>query len=299
MAWPKTVKEVQKLTGRIAALNRFISRATNKCLPFFKTLKQAFAWTDKCEIAFQELKRYLNNPPLLSSSKQEESLYLYLAVSETVESTALIREEGKKQLPIYYVNQAFQRAELRYPSIEKIMFSLIVALRKLRQYFQANPILVMTDQPIKKSMKQLEAARRMIQWAIELSQFDIEYHPRIAIKAQALVDFIAVFTSLDEDRLMNKVGRWTIQTDDSSAQKTGGVRVVIITPDGEILKYGVRLKFPATNNEAKYEGILTRLRLGRALGATNLLVQNDSKLVIGKSREITKQRRKECRNMSG
>ena len=66
-----------------------------------------------------------------------------------------------------------------------------------------------------------------------------------------------------------------------------------------MLKYEVQLKFSATNNEAEYEGILTGLRLGKALGATNLLVQNDSKLVIGKSREITKQRRKECRNMSG
>ena len=138
----------------------------------------------------------------------------------------------------------------------------------------------MTDQPIKKSMKQPEAAGRMIQWAIELSQFDIEYHPRIAIKAQALIDFIAEFTSLDEDGLMNMVGRWTIQTDGLSAQKTEGVEVVIITHDGEILKYGVRLKFSATDNEAKYEGILMGLRLGRALGATNLLVQNDSKLVI-------------------
>ena len=84
------------------------------------------------------------------------------------------------------------------------MFALIVASRKLRQYFQANPILVMTDQPIKKSMKQLEAAGRMIQWTIELSQFDIEYHRRTAIKSQALVDFIAEFTSPDEDRLTNE-----------------------------------------------------------------------------------------------
>ena len=90
----------------------------------------------------------------------------------------------------------------------------------------------MTDQPIKKSMKQPEAAGRMIQWAIELSQFDIEYHPRIAIKAQALIDFIAEFTSLDEDGLMNKVGRWTIQTDGLSAQKTEGVGVIIINHDG-------------------------------------------------------------------
>ena len=64
-------------------------------------------------------------------------------------------------------------------------------------------------------------------------------------------------------------------------KKMGRVRVVITTPDGEILKYGVQLKFSATNNEAEYEGILTRLRLGKALGVKNLLVQNDSKLVIG------------------
>ena len=88
MTSPKTIKKVQKLTGRIAALNRFVSRATNKCLPFFKTLKQAFAWIDECEITFQELKRYLTNPPLLSPSKERENLYLYLAVSTTTVSAA-------------------------------------------------------------------------------------------------------------------------------------------------------------------------------------------------------------------
>ena len=124
---PKTVKDVQKLTGRIAALNRFVSRATDKCLPFFKTLKQAFAWTDECEAAFQELKRYLSSPPLLSPSKGGENLYLYLAVSASAVSAALIREECKKQLPVYYVSQAFQGAEFRYPRIEKIVFALIVA----------------------------------------------------------------------------------------------------------------------------------------------------------------------------
>ena len=161
------------------------------------------------------------------------------------------------------------------------MFALIVTSRKLRQYFQANPILVMTDQPIKKSMKQPKAAGRMIQWAIELSQFDIEYHPKTVIKAQALVDFIVEFTSPNEDGLADEAQRWTIQTNSSSTQKRGGVGVVITTPDGETLKYGVQLKSPATNNEAEYKGILTGLRLGKALGATNLLVQSDSKLVIG------------------
>ena len=73
-------------------------------MSFFKTLKQAFAWTDECEAAFQELKRYLSNPPLLSLSKEGENLYLYLVVSRTAVSTALIQEEYKKQLPFYYVS---------------------------------------------------------------------------------------------------------------------------------------------------------------------------------------------------
>ena len=131
----------------------------------------------------------------------------------------MIRNEARKQLPIYYVSQAFQGAESSYPRIEQITFALIVASRKLRQYFQVNPILVMTEQPIKKFMNKPEAARRMVQWAIELSQFDIEYLPRSAIKAQALADFITEFTFPDEDNPTNKVERWTIQTDNSSAQK--------------------------------------------------------------------------------
>ena len=205
-------------------------------------------------------------------------------MSASAVSAALIREEGTKQLPVYYVSQAFQGAESRYPRIEKIAFALIVASRKLWQYFQANPILVMMDQPIKKSMNKPEVVRRMVQWTIELSQFDIEYHPRTAIKAQALADFIAEFTLPDEDRLTDEVDKWTIQTDGSSTQRKGGVGVVITTPDGEVLKYGVQLKFPDTKNEAEYKGILTGLRLGKALGAKNLLIQNDSKLVIGQIR---------------
>ena len=86
-----------------------------------------------------------------------------MVVSTTVVSAALIREEAKKHLLVYYVSQAFQGAKSNYLRIEKIAFALIVASRKLRQYFQANPILVMTDQPIKKSTNKPEAAGRVVQ----------------------------------------------------------------------------------------------------------------------------------------
>ena len=108
MSSPKTIKEVQFLTRRVAALNRFVSKAMDKCLPFFKTLKRAFVWTDKYEAAFQELKWYLSNPPLLILSKEEEDLFLYLEVSPTAVSAALIREEKKIPLSVYYISQGFQ-----------------------------------------------------------------------------------------------------------------------------------------------------------------------------------------------
>ena len=87
---PKTTKEIQRLMGRVTVLNRFVSRSTDKCLPFFKTLKKAFTWMNECQQAFEELKRYLMTPPLLSPSKQGEKLHLYLAVSSTAVSSALI-----------------------------------------------------------------------------------------------------------------------------------------------------------------------------------------------------------------
>ena len=95
-----------------------------------------------------------------------------------------------------------------------------------------------------------------------------------------MADFIAEFTFLDKDNLTNGAEQWTIQNDGSSAQKRGEVGVVITAHDGEILKYGVQLKFPATNNKAEYEGVLMGLRLGKVLGMKNLLVQSDSKLVV-------------------
>ena len=108
MTSPKSVKEVQRLPRQIATLNRFVSKATDKCLPFFKTMKQAFQWTEECEVAFQALKEYLSKSPLLSPSVEGEDLFLYLAVSQIAVSSALIREELKIQKPVYYTSQAFQ-----------------------------------------------------------------------------------------------------------------------------------------------------------------------------------------------
>ena len=142
---PKTTKKVQRLTGRVAALNRFVSRSTDKCLPFFKTLKKAFTWMDKCQQAFEELKKYQTTPPLLSPFKQREELYLYLAILLMAISSALVREEDGRQLPIYYTSQALRGAKERYPPMEKLAFALVTATRKLCPYFQAHMVIVLTN----------------------------------------------------------------------------------------------------------------------------------------------------------
>ena len=90
---PRTDKEVQSLNGKIAALNRFVSRVRDRCLPFFRTLRRSFEWTNECQTAFDNLKAYLSSPPLLSPSKPEEKLYLYLAISQAAVSAALVSEE--------------------------------------------------------------------------------------------------------------------------------------------------------------------------------------------------------------
>ena len=107
LAPPKMVKEVQSLNGKIAVLNRFVSRVTDKCLPFFRTLKRSFEWTDECQQVFENLKVYLSSPPLLNPSKPREEFYLYLVVLQAAIIAALVREEDGSQRPVYFTSRAF------------------------------------------------------------------------------------------------------------------------------------------------------------------------------------------------
>ena len=103
------------------------------------------------------MKAYLTMAPLLSPSVVGEELYLYIAVTPYAVSLALIREEDKVQRPMYYTSKALRGAEGRYPQMEKLAFALITASRKLRHYFQAHVINVMTNHPVNKAINRLEA----------------------------------------------------------------------------------------------------------------------------------------------
>ena len=115
--------------------------------------------------------------------------------------------------------------------MEKLALALVIAARKLRPYFQSHKIIVLKNHPLRKAMNKPNADGRLIQWAVELSEFDIEYRPRQAIKAQALADFIAEFTVAEEEPSEEKPDRnWEIEIDRSSVKGAGGVGIVFKTP---------------------------------------------------------------------
>ncbi|XP_074374492.1 uncharacterized protein LOC141714895 [Apium graveolens] len=119
MELQKTIKDVQKLTGRVAVLGRFISKSGDKCLSFFKFLKKVkdFVWTEENQKSFEELKKYMAQAPLLAKPALNEVLYLYLAVSENALSVVLFKKELKVQKPIYYISKILHEAELNYSII--------------------------------------------------------------------------------------------------------------------------------------------------------------------------------------
>jgi hypothetical protein len=160
MRSPTSVKEVHQLTGRIAALSRFLSCAGEKVFHFFSTLRKSerFVWSTQCEEAFQNLKTFLASPPILTRPEKGNTLFLYFAVSDKALSSALVQEIKGEEKPIYFVSRTFKGAEAKYQKIEKLSLAVIVTARKLRQYFQSHKIVVKTDYPIKNVLRKPDLA---------------------------------------------------------------------------------------------------------------------------------------------
>ena len=134
------------------------------------------------------------------------------------------------------------------------------------------------DQPLKRAMSSPEAVGQMALWTIELSEFNIQYRLRTAIKGQAVADFIAEYTQL-EGKGVEGLGQWSIHTDGSSNRHAGGAGVVIRTPEGDKIECMIQLDFLTTNNKAEYEALVAGLDLVKAAGAENMFVHYDSQVI--------------------
>ncbi|KAL4581685.1 hypothetical protein LXL04_006212 [Taraxacum kok-saghyz] len=254
---PTSVKDIQRLTGRIAALNRFISRSSD------------------------------STPPLLVKPIDAEPLILYLAVSSHTVSAVLVKDLEGDQHPVYYVSKSLLDPETRYSHLEKLILALVMASTKLRHYFETHPIHVKTNYPIKSVMRKPEMSGRMAKWSVKLSTYNIIYEPKTAIKSQALADFVADFSNdlkkeveIEVEQLHKEnVGKWTLFTDGASNAKGTGLGIMLKSPEGDIIPQAVSCEFNATNNEAEYEALIMGLQLAQDLNIKDIQVYVDSLLI--------------------
>ncbi|XP_015945202.1 uncharacterized protein LOC107470329 [Arachis duranensis] len=229
-----------------------------------------------CEEAFRHFKEILATPPVLGKPKAEELLYLYLAITGEALAAILVREEGRAQQPVYFVSRALQGAELRYSKLEKLALALLTSSRRLKQYFQGHQIVVRTDQGIRQVLQKPDLVGRMMTWSIDLSQYDIRYEPRQAIKAQAMADFLVEVTW---DPTEETDTRWKLHVDGASNQMSRGAGIILESPAGLVYEQSIKFEFPISNNQAEYEALIGGLALAMEVGATRLEICSDSQVV--------------------
>ncbi|GJZ55865.1 reverse transcriptase domain-containing protein [Tanacetum coccineum] len=257
MISPKGIKPCPDKTEAVLQLP-FLSKSAEKSLPLFKTLKKYikksdFHWTPDAEQAFKQLKQHLSELPLLVAPKSKEKLIVYLSASHGAISAVLMTERGTVQTSVYFVSRTLQGPELNYTPIEKLVLSLVFAAKRLRRYFQAHPIMVITDQPIKKIMSRPDVAGQLQKWSVMLGEHNITYRPRTSVKGQILADFLVEKpneSSPDASVVETPQEPWTLFTDRSSCV------------DG-----------------SEYEALIAGLRIAAQIGVRNVHVSIDSKLV--------------------
>ncbi|GKA49131.1 reverse transcriptase domain-containing protein [Tanacetum coccineum] len=284
---PKCLKDVQRLNGKLASLNRFLSKSAKKSLPFFKTLKKCtnksdFQWTEEAEKSFKQMKKLIAELPTLSAPKEKEELIIYLAAAKEAISAVLMTKRDGKQVPIYFVSRALQGPEINYTPMEKLILSLVSASKRLKRYFQVHTIIVIMDQ--QQILSNLEVTGRLLKWSFELEEHDIYYRQRTSVKGQILADFIAEHPKDDpsdtpmEDK-KELLDPWILFTDGSSCIDGSGAGLILTNPEGMEFTYALRFRFNATNNEAEYEALIVGLRIAEQMGVKNLQANVDSRLV--------------------
>uniref|UniRef100_A0A2N9FMN2 RNase H type-1 domain-containing protein n=1 Tax=Fagus sylvatica TaxID=28930 RepID=A0A2N9FMN2_FAGSY len=274
MPAPRTEKEIRSFLGRINYIARFIAQLTATCEPLFKLLRKdaKIKWTEDCQRAFDKIKEYLLNPPIPD-------------------------ETGKKEQAIYYPSKKFTEPETRYLLVEKTCCALAWASKKLRQYMlYYTTWLVSRMDPIKYIFEKPALTGKIARWQVLLSEFDILFVARKAIKGQAIADYLADYPSEqlelmdsefpDEDVMAvdeDNHGRWKLYFDGAANAVGSGIGAVLISPKGQQTPIAVKLGFDCTNNMTEYEACIVGLQAALEFGAYELEVFGDSLLIVSQT----------------
>jgi ribonuclease HI len=284
----RDLKGIQKVLGCLAALSRFISRLGEKGLPLYRLLKkhERFSWIVEAHEALDKLKATLAHAPILTLPQDGEPLYLYVTATTQVVSVVIVvehTEEGHAlpvQRPVYYISEVLSETKARYPQVQKLLYSVVLARHKLRHYFEAHPVTVVSPFPLGEIIRNPDAAGRIAKWSVELMGETLAYASRKAIKSQILADFIAEWTDTQLPPPQIQAECWTLYFDGSVMKTGAGAGLLFVSPLREHMRYAVRLHFPASNNMTKYEALLCGLKIAIETGIKRLDVRGDSQLVI-------------------
>jgi ribonuclease HI len=161
-----------------------------------------------------------------------------------------------------------------------LLYALLITSRKLRHYFQALKITVPSSFPLGEIIRNRDANDRIVKWSVELGEFDIEFCPRQAIKSQILADFVSEWTEIQIPPLKERPEHWIMYFDGALNLEGAGAGILLISPQGENLKYILQIHYKASNNRAEYEALIHGLCIAVSLGIKRLLAFGDSKVVI-------------------
>lgn len=218
-----------------------------------------------------------------------EQLYIYISAFPNAVSYVLVKENAGVQKPIYYMSKTLRGAEIRYTKVEKMIYVFLTASKKLWPYFQYHTIIVLTYQPLRFLLWRSDTSGCLARWAIELGEFNIEYKPRLFMKAQVLMDFVVECTFLDSegekrlDRTLEEVSispSRILHVDGASNAQGCGANLIFASPDGVITKYALRFGSHTTNNVAEYEALIAGLNIAKEIGVTHIKILSDSQLVV-------------------
>uniref|UniRef100_A0A2N9H6P2 Integrase catalytic domain-containing protein n=1 Tax=Fagus sylvatica TaxID=28930 RepID=A0A2N9H6P2_FAGSY len=258
MKEPRTEKEIRGFLGRIQYISRFIAQLTTICEPMFKLLKKdvPVKWNNQCQVAFDRIKNYLLNPPILMPPLQDKPLLLYLSTTDTAMGALLAQyiEESRKENAIYYLSKKMTEGETKYSTLEKTCVALVWATQKLRHYLLSFPVLLLARlDPLKYLLEKPIQDGKTAKWIILLTEFDITYVTQKSIKGGAIAEHLAQFM-------------WKMYFDGASNRHGSGIGILLVSPTDSHIPISIKLQFSTTNNMAEYEACILGLEAAISLG---------------------------------
>ncbi|XP_057745163.1 uncharacterized protein LOC130963029 [Arachis stenosperma] len=286
---PANKKQLQAFLGKVNYLRRFISNLSGKTKVFAPLIKlkkeEEFQWKIEHQEAFDNIKQYLTNPPIMTPPRHGAPLKLYVSASEVRIGGMLAQEdENGNERVIYYLSHVLNDVESRYSPIEKLCLALYFSCLKLKYYLIPRNVYIISKFDVLKYMLSSPILHgRLGKWMLALTKFSVHFIPARAVKGQVLADFLVDHPCIDiDENLLSFIGLvpWKLYFDGSCHKGGVAIGILIISPSGEPSKFLFELNYSCSNNEAEYEALIMGLELLLERGVKNVEIFGDSQLVV-------------------